>query len=181
MGNATTTQPSNGFQDPGLGEVFLSNTTQAPGPTYHPPNGTIPNNAIPAPQHTPSVGVIVGGTVGGFIFILFIILLYFLGRRRIAAAQKPPRVSEHVPELASTPIQPQELQECGLYELQHGSRVVLELPSSAVEPGGPVPVQPQELQECGLYELQHGSRIELPSSPVQPGGPVPEEWRRAVE
>ena len=52
---------------------------------------------------------------------------------------QPPGMSEHAPELASTPIQPQELQECGLYELRHGSSIAYELPPVPIEPGGPVP------------------------------------------
>lgn len=65
---------------------------------------------------------------------------FFLLRRRqhIATQVQQPGVFEYVPELAKNPIQPQELQEGGLYGLQHDLRYVHELPPAPSNPDGSV-------------------------------------------
>ena len=127
-GNATFTEPRQGFQDPKLAQIFapqvFSNKTTPPitTPTTLPTNNHLQSRVL--------VGAIVGGIIGGLVLIAAIFLLW--RRLRIVA---PPHTSD-VP--ASTDISPQEVQDSGLYEL-HDSKTVPELPSAVPELPGLIP------------------------------------------
>ena len=108
-GNATFIEPSQGFQNPKLAQVFFDKTT-------------LTNN------HSRSkLAMGIAGSIIGTLFLVISIWCFLLRRRHKMVA--PPKPSE-MP--APTPIEPQELHECGLYEL-HDPRMVFELPSPPIE------------------------------------------------
>ena len=128
-GNATTTEPRNGFEDPKLTHIFsarvsLSETT----PILH--NKTVPATVSPGngrSQIRPTVGAIAGGIVGGFLLVLLILSLFLLRRRQRRKA--PPQPLE-MP--APAPLEPQELPVSTVYEV-HDPRIVFELASVPIE------------------------------------------------
>ena len=130
-GNATATEPTDGFEDPNLAQVFstpvnetrLVNTTM-PAPT--PPASDSTNDSL---QNSLRAGAIAGGILGGS---LFLIAVFFALRRRQHIA-----TSQQLPEMSAS-IEPQQLQGCGVYEL-HDPRNVAELPSTPFELDGSVP------------------------------------------
>ena len=127
MGNATTTEPAQGF-DPKIADIFrnkgnnTTNTLNATTPLY---NETTYVTTLPTHDHSQGnvpIGAVAGAIVGGLILILLITALILRRRRqRVVAPPQPP------PELAATPFNPYELPEGGLYELQHDPRVLYEL------------------------------------------------------
>ena len=85
----------------------------------------IPVSPLPTNDHSQSSlpgGAIAGGIAGGFVLALLITTFFLLRRRQCMAAR--------FPELAATPVGPQELQECWIREL-HDPKTVPELPPSA--------------------------------------------------
>lgn len=131
-GNATTTKPGRGFQDPKLAQVFSVNKTTYVNET------TFVNIAMPAPTLPPDdylddnlqsslrAGAIAGGIL---VASLLLIAVFCISRRR--------QHSQTLPEVSAS-IEPQQLQGCGVHEL-HDPRNVPELPSLPIELDGPVP------------------------------------------
>ena len=122
MGNASTTQPSDGFQNPKLAQIFSAQNTMTA------------VTALATNDHSQSsipVGAISGGIIGGFILTLSIAVFFLLRRRQRMVA--PPQL----PQMSAS-VETQELQECGLYEL-HDPRNVSELPPPPIESGCSVP------------------------------------------
>ena len=110
MGNANITTPDGGFRDPQLAKLFAINNT------------TLTQSSL-------LVGAIAGGIVGSIVFVLFIAVVFLLRRRQHRIAE-PPEMSASA--------EPQEMQDCRLYEL-HDPKHVPELPTLPIELGGSVP------------------------------------------
>lgn len=137
MGDATTTQPHQGFQDPKLAQVFATRIDS---------NKTTSASALPSnpSQNRLLEGAIAGGVVGGIVLVL-LIATFFFRRRRMVASPQSLEMSEGGPEIAHTDVKPQELQTCELYELQQpDSKKVFELPSAPVELEGSTLETPKE-------------------------------------
>ena len=127
MGNADITTPDGGFQDPQLAKSF---TAQAVNKTT--PNKTTPITKLQENEHTQSrlpVGAIAGGIVGSIVFLLFIAVVFLLKRRQQRMVE--------IPEMPAS-IEPQEVQDCRLYEL-HDPKHVPELPTHPIELDDSVP------------------------------------------
>lgn len=121
-GNANITGPQNGFQDPKLTQLFVDQGSLIP------ENTTTP--ITPLPGNDPSlsrlpVGAIVGVVIGGLVLLT---VGFFLLRRRQRMASRPQPC-----EIASTLVEPQEMEEGVIYELHQGPSQVPELPSLPVE------------------------------------------------
>ena len=127
MGNATITEPLEGFQDPKLAQIFTAhifvnkttpvNITPAnrTTPVTTLPTNDYPQTILPTIDHSQRripVGGIAGGIIGSFVFILLIAKFFLLRRQQ---------------RMVAPPQSPQELQGCGLYEL-HDPRNISELP-----------------------------------------------------
>ena len=137
MGNANITVPGTGWQDPKLAQVFavrrLSNKTTPINTTtlINIATPTTTNQANDYSQSRLPVGIMAGAIVGGL--VLLTAGFFLLWRRQRMAA------SLQLPEMPSS-TEPQELQECGLYELDD-FRNVPELPSLPTELDSSVPLQ----------------------------------------
>ena len=116
MGNATTTKPQWGFQDPKFAKLFTG-------------QGIHKTTPIEENEHTQSrlpVGAIAGGIVGSIVFVLFIVVVFLLRRRQQRMVEIP------------ASIEPQEMQDCRLHEL-HDPKHVPELPTLPIELDGSAP------------------------------------------
>ena len=118
MGNATITEPLAGWLDPKLAQVFAAQRT----PIMTSPANSYSQSRLPVAA---MVGIIVGG------FALLIAGFFLLWRRQCMA------VSLQLSEMPSS-TEPQELQECGLNELDD-FRNMPELPSLPIELDSSVP------------------------------------------
>ena len=119
MGNATVTEPRQGFEDPKLTQVFAAQNFS---------NKTIPVPVLPKNDHSQPVGAIAGGIGGGFVLVLLVATFLLRRRQRIAAAAS---------ELPATSTGPHEIQGSGLHELRPQDS--LELPSTPIDPNGSIP------------------------------------------
>lgn len=131
-GNATTTEPSQGFQDPELAKIFATQILS---------NYTAPATALPTNDHSESrvpTGAITGGIVGFFVLVLLIAGFFFLRRRQRMAVQPQPPTELECITVKELETQPPELQENGLYELQPDLRSIFELPTAPTDHGGSV-------------------------------------------
>ena len=133
MGNATTTEPLQGFQDKKLARVFAPQTVfntnkTTPINETTPVNTTTPVTTLPPNNHSQNqvpVVAIAAGVTGGFLFLIAV--FFFLRIRRRNRMVTLIQVSE-----MSASTETQELKECGLHEF-HDSRNVPELPASVPE------------------------------------------------
>lgn len=134
MGNANTTGPRLGFQDPTLAQIFSTRTTPTNTSSSTPFNTTTPVTApaIDDSQSKLPLGTIASIFVGSVVVLIAVLfLLRRRKRRRMAAHPQPVEVS------ANTELK--EMQAFELHEL-HDPRNVSELPSSPpVELEGCVP------------------------------------------
>lgn len=120
-GNATTTQPHQGFQEPQLAQIFATRVSS---------NKTTSVTTLPTSVHSQRklpIGAIAGGIAGGFVLLFLIALFYFRGRRHV-----PENVPEHVPEFDPTLVELRAQQDGVAYELHNDSKGVFELPSAPV-------------------------------------------------
>ena len=135
MGNATVTEPHQGFQNSTLADIFSTKPTPTNESTQTstPSDKMTPITTLPADDHSDGrlpTGTIAGSIVGGVVFVLLLITGYAILWRRRRAATKPQLFE------ISAVKEPQEVQDCALYEVDD-PRDVPELPSPPIELEGP--------------------------------------------
>ena len=137
MGNATVTEPHQGFQNSTLADIFSTKTTQTniSTPTSTSSDNMTPVMTLPTDDHPESklpAGAIAGSIVGGVVLVLLLITGFIILWRRRRAAAKPQLFE------ISAIKEPQEVQDCALHEVDD-PRDVPELPSPPTELEGPDP------------------------------------------